>query len=449
MICRWCKGDIYKHGQYWLNALRGSLCTSTSGHEPSSDPFTRADTQIHTVGFKPLMNKTEPSSAAPVSQEPSDRSSLVNQGNPWGVSMKGRKPASQEHSEQCACEDCTGRNRLVNASQEPKSIDELAQAEMAEGIYDITEAETPWRAPEIKSFGVTNQALTQSQTPRPEMLPKLKEAQAMLEYDRTKIAEFITRLKKTLDGYDWLITGRGSYSWDDDRWHDEFRRASESIREDLEPLERIAADWHNCPTKAEDIKAAREAATVPQEPSADISVAEIEQLINCVHIGINKNFNAHPGFNHDSCIACLVGKKLQSPVAPRTQPQPPKGRDWLELNFEYDKSGRGYIDRDKGKLHTTGDVLDKFAAQFFLPAPPQPWISVKERLPEAGSTVILCVESEPDSQDIISIVKRNYLGARDNADHDDIIGRGYTHWKELDAQPLPTPPEQGQPEEQK
>jgi hypothetical protein len=29
------------------------------------------------------------------------------------------------------------------ASQEPKSIDELAQAEMAEGIYDITEAETP------------------------------------------------------------------------------------------------------------------------------------------------------------------------------------------------------------------------------------------------------------------------------------------------------------------
>jgi len=92
---------------------------------------------------------------------------------------------------------------------------------------------------------------------------KLKETQAMLEYDRTKVAECITRIKKTLDGYDWLITGRGSYSWNDDRWHEEFRRASESIREDLEPMEKIAADWRNCPTKAEDIRAARSATPGP------------------------------------------------------------------------------------------------------------------------------------------------------------------------------------------
>lgn len=99
----------------------------------------------------------------------------------------------------------------------------------------------------------------------------LKETQAMLEYDRTKVAECITRIKNTLGGYDWLITSRGCYAWDDDRWHDEFRRASESLREDLEPLERIAADWRNCPTTTEEIQAARNRspAAPPEQPRGE------------------------------------------------------------------------------------------------------------------------------------------------------------------------------------
>lgn len=174
-----------------------------------------------------------------------------------------------------------------------------------------------------------------------------------------------------------------------------------------------------------------EAATVSQEPlSADLQ----RQVEICEQNGTKW---AH--FKVSDIHALL---KYQA--APRTQPEPkcPKcGSEKLDDRLTNAVTTFVYCRECKYEVFVNG--LSDFA-QFFLPTPPQPWISVKERLPEAGSTVILCVESEPDSQDIISIVKRNYLGARDNADHDDIIGRGYTHWKELDAQPLPTPPEQGQ-----
>jgi hypothetical protein len=82
-------------------------------------------------------------------------------------------------------------------------------------------------------------------------------AQFALEHDRTKVAECVTRLKHTLENYHWLIEGRGSYEWDDDRWHQEFKTACELLQKDLEPMVRIAADWSNCPKKWEDVQAAR------------------------------------------------------------------------------------------------------------------------------------------------------------------------------------------------
>jgi hypothetical protein len=92
-------------------------------------------------------------------------------------------------------------------------------------------------------------------------------AQFALERDRTKVAECVTRLKHTLENYHWLIEGRGSYEWDDDRWHQEFKTVCELLQKDLEPMVRIAADWSNCPTKWEDVQAARAAPPATAAPA--------------------------------------------------------------------------------------------------------------------------------------------------------------------------------------
>lgn len=88
--------------------------------------------------------------------------------------------------------------------------------------------------------------------------PRLRELSAILEHDRTKVAEGVTAVKKAIHARDWLKEGRGPYEWDDDKWHTEFAVACTEILDALEPLARIAADWTNCPTKQEDIQAARE-----------------------------------------------------------------------------------------------------------------------------------------------------------------------------------------------
>lgn len=65
-------------------------------------------------------------------------------------------------------------------------------------------------------------------------------AQAELESDRTKCADFVTALDKALDSRFWLTEGRGSYAWDDDRYRDEFRDASIALRAILTPMRGMA-----------------------------------------------------------------------------------------------------------------------------------------------------------------------------------------------------------------
>lgn len=113
-------------------------------------------------------------------------------------------------------------------------------------------------------------------------------AQMALEHDRTKVAECLTAIKQELRGYDWLIEGRGSYEWDDDRWHGEFKHASEAIWKAIEPMVKIAADWSNCPSKSEDIKLAR---------GADPGTTGAEGLrhgVNC-----KKEPHVRDGYLHD------------------------------------------------------------------------------------------------------------------------------------------------------
>src|SRR5208283_3395701 len=103
--------------------------------------------------------------------------------------------------------------------------------------------------------------------PTPEVAkPQASEPQLALEHDRAKVAECVTRIKKELHSYDWLITSRGSYEWDDDKWHEEFKRASEAIWEAIEPMVNIAADWTHCPKDQATIEQARAAKPQASEP---------------------------------------------------------------------------------------------------------------------------------------------------------------------------------------
>lgn len=81
-----------------------------------------------------------------------------------------------------------------------------------------------------------------------------------LEFERTRLADAVTSINKAIASRTWLADpdgGRGSYEWDDPRYRKEFGAALGEIREALEPLAKIAADWSNCPKSAEEVAAAR------------------------------------------------------------------------------------------------------------------------------------------------------------------------------------------------
>jgi len=78
-----------------------------------------------------------------------------------------------------------------------------------------------------------------------------------LESDRTKVAECMTAALDAIDRRHWLTEGRGSYEWNGDRWHDEFRVAGVEIRKVLEPLAKIAANWAGCPMTGAEVARAR------------------------------------------------------------------------------------------------------------------------------------------------------------------------------------------------
>ena len=88
---------------------------------------------------------------------------------------------------------------------------------------------------------------------------RAERAEAALERDRTKVAETVDAVHSEISGREWMLTGRGPYEWDDDRYRDEFAQALAAIRGPIDSLRIIARDWTNCPTDPEKIKAARTA----------------------------------------------------------------------------------------------------------------------------------------------------------------------------------------------
>jgi len=161
----------------------------------------------------------------------------------------------QQGIDQLVCRQCAEMFIESEINQARLDTIEAMRVDLKDEIGFEIEAK-PWKALMKvlgKHKGLEAQlSSVQQEAPKPQL-----EAEAALERDRTKVAECVTAVKKELRAYDWLIEGRGSYEWNDDRWHDEFKRASEAVAKAIEPMVRIAADWTNCPKTDEAVKAAR------------------------------------------------------------------------------------------------------------------------------------------------------------------------------------------------
>jgi len=55
--------------------------------------------------------------------------------------------------------------------------------------------------------------------------------EAALDRDKTGLAKGLSKVLELVAGYWWITEGRGSYSWDDDRYRDETGNALSDIRD--------------------------------------------------------------------------------------------------------------------------------------------------------------------------------------------------------------------------
>lgn len=86
---------------------------------------------------------------------------------------------------------------------------------------------------------------------------ELAAAKEQLEFDRTTCHNFLKALDKALDGRFWLTEGRGSYSWDDDRYRSEFHDATVALRAILDPMRKMAQNLSSRLPTTEDVVNAR------------------------------------------------------------------------------------------------------------------------------------------------------------------------------------------------
>ena len=97
---------------------------------------------------------------------------------------------------------------------------------------------------------------------------EIERLKAVNERDRSQVAEVFNAIMEAIRRREWLRLGRGSYEYDDDRWRGEFSQAIDEVIEAAKPLQRIAADWSDCPTDPREIAAARtngsDSATTPE-----------------------------------------------------------------------------------------------------------------------------------------------------------------------------------------
>lgn len=122
-----------------------------------------------------------------------------------------------------------------------------------------------------------------------EIVDQLREqvaaAEAQLEYDRTRCADAVTAINKALDCRFWLTEGRGSYSWDDDRYREEFRVAAAAILDAIKPLRAMMASFASCPKTSAEIAKARidmkSKLAAAEEECQRLKTGDISEAYNC------------------------------------------------------------------------------------------------------------------------------------------------------------------------
>ena len=100
---------------------------------------------------------------------------------------------------------------------------------------------------------------------------EIERLKAVNERDRSQVAEVYSAIIEAIRRREWLRLGRGSYEYDDDRWRGEFSEAIDEVIAAAKPLQRIAADWSDCPTDPKVIAAARANASVSEPPKSSES----------------------------------------------------------------------------------------------------------------------------------------------------------------------------------
>jgi hypothetical protein len=83
------------------------------------------------------------------------------------------------------------------------------------------------------------------------------DALAANELDRRNLHSIVSGIQQEITGRMWLIEGRGSYEWDDDKYRQEFGWAIGALREKLKPLADIASDLTNSPRNESGVERVR------------------------------------------------------------------------------------------------------------------------------------------------------------------------------------------------
>lgn len=60
------------------------------------------------------------------------------------------------------------------------------------------------------------------------------------ESDATDLWDITNAIKKEIDSHSWVLEGRGSYAWDDDRYRDETRIVFEAVLKLVENVQHPA-----------------------------------------------------------------------------------------------------------------------------------------------------------------------------------------------------------------